>query len=175
MPTWNLKKHHRLCISLWNNMNFRHAESTRRHPPTSMLDVKALLTFAKMLTTFPTLKETHTHTHSLYYQHWAVIVLNTAWTLSYETYRSVNSSDEHIYQEILKRTGSSPCFHLMLELIWFHDFLYSKKQKTDFLDLFILNAVMKLFASLLMDSIQYVLSTQETLRGSFLLAEQHYC
>lgn len=47
----------------------------QQHPPTSILDVKALLTFAMMLTTFPTLK--YTDIHTLYCQHGAVITVTT--------------------------------------------------------------------------------------------------
>lgn len=40
----------------------------KQHPPTSILDVKALLTFAMMLTTFPTLEHTDGESY-VYYQH----------------------------------------------------------------------------------------------------------
>lgn len=67
-------KSHRVHLSFFGNDNL--CDCKIKCPLTSILDVKARLTFAMMLTTFPTLEHTDRGA-SLYYQHLTVIVLST--------------------------------------------------------------------------------------------------
>lgn len=88
---------HQYANLKWMSQHIHLSEKTcmflkiqKQHSLTSMLDVNALLTFAMIVTTFPTLEQTETH-GSLYYQQGAVIMLSTQYYY-WETWCPVKSS-----------------------------------------------------------------------------------